>query len=108
MACYGTFQTNFCEKIHPHPIRGFQEAQDMNAEPQTRCITKLVREGDLAADVDVLVVDRDDLFEEGPYLPSEEAKKLDAVRRALRNGDIRAASRLARRVYALKPVDAEE
>ena len=79
-----------------------------NGRTHNRQFVKLVREGDLAADVDVQVIERDDLFEEGSYLPPEEAKKLDAVRRALRSGDIRAASRLARRVYSLKPVDAGE
>ena len=34
----------------------------MNAEPQVRHITKLVREGNLAADVEVRVVERYDLF----------------------------------------------
>ena len=79
-----------------------------NGRTHNRQFVELVREGDLAADVDVQVIDRDDLFEEGPYLPPEEVKKLDAVRRALRSGDICTASRLARRVYALKPVDAGE
>ncbi len=80
----------------------------MNAESQIRHITKLVRKGELAADVEVRVVERYDLFAGGSYLPPEEAKKLDAVRRALRAGDIGTASRLAKRVYALKPVSAKE
>ena len=79
----------------------------MNAEPQVRHITKLVREGDLAADVDVRVVENKEGIVEGPCLPPEEAKKLDTVRRALRNGDIRTASRLARRVYTLTPVESQ-
>ncbi len=80
----------------------------MKTEPQVRHITKLVREGDLVADVDVRVVENEGSIVEGPCLPPEEAKKLDAVRRALRAGDIRLASRLARRVYALRPVEAKE
>ena len=80
----------------------------MNAEPQVRHITKLVREGELAADVEVRIVENEGGVVEGPCLPPAEAKKLDAVRRALRAGDIRTASRLARRVYTLKPVEAKE
>ena len=69
---------------------------------------KLVREGDLAADVEVRLIESDAGITEGPCLPPAEAKKLDAVRRALRAGDIRTVSRLARRVYALRPVEAME
>jgi len=80
----------------------------MNVQPQVRHITKLVREGDLAADVEVRLIESDAGIAEGPCLPPAEAKKLDAVRRALRAGDIRTASGLARRVYALRPVEAKE
>ena len=80
----------------------------MNVQPQVRHITKLVREGDLAADVEVRLIESDGGITEGPCLPPSEAKKLDAVRRALRAGDIHTASRLARRVYALRPVEAKE
>lgn len=79
----------------------------MESHKHIRQFVKLVREGDLAADVDVRVVERDDLFDGGSYLPPEEAQKLDAVRRALRAGDILTASRLARRVYALTPVESQ-
>jgi len=79
----------------------------MNAEPQVRHITKLVREGNLAADVEVRVVENGQGIVEGPCLPPEEAKKLDAVRHALRAGDICTASRLARHVYALRPVETQ-
>ena len=80
----------------------------MNAEPQVRHITKLVREGELAADVEVRVVESEQGIVEGTCLPPEEAKKLDAVRRALRAGDIGTAFRLAKRIYALKPVSTNE
>jgi len=80
----------------------------MNVHAPTRKIVKLVREGNLAADVEVRVVEGDDLFTDGPYLPPEEAKKLDTVRHALRNGDIKTATHLAKRVYALEPVKAGE
>jgi hypothetical protein len=63
--------------------------------------TKFVREGSYGAEVDV------ELIEEGngwsPYLSLDDARKLDAVREALRRGDLEAASRLAR-VFTLTPV----
>ena len=63
--------------------------------------TKLVHEGGYAAEVDVELI----YTEEGwsPYLSVEDADKLDEVRKALRQGDVNAAARLAR-VYALTPV----
>ena len=67
-----------------------------------KATTKLVREGDLVAEVDVEVLE-----EEGgwsPYLSVPDATKLDEVRVALRSGDIRRASRLADRVYRLTPI----
>jgi hypothetical protein len=68
----------------------------------TKATKKLVREGDLAAEVEVHLLD-----EEGgwaPYLSLDDASKLDDVRTALRAGDIKRASRLASRVYRLTPV----
>lgn len=66
--------------------------------------TKLVSAGEYAAEVEV------ELIEEsaegwGPYLSVQDARKLDEVRAALRRGDLRQASRLAR-VYHLTPVAA--
>jgi hypothetical protein len=62
---------------------------------------KLVQEGRYVAEVDV------DLLEDetgwSPYLSPEDAYKLDDVRNALRRGDIRSASNLAR-VFELRPV----
>jgi hypothetical protein len=67
----------------------------------TKRHTKFVREGTYAAEVDV------DLIEDGngwsPYLSLEDARKVDAVREALRRGDIEVASRSAR-VFSLTPV----
>ncbi|MCR4339806.1 MAG: hypothetical protein NUW01_07970 [Gemmatimonadaceae bacterium] len=64
--------------------------------------TKLVREGDLVAEVGIEL-----LGEKGgwsPYLSVRDATRLDEVRLALRSGDVREASRLADRVYRLTPV----
>jgi hypothetical protein len=67
----------------------------------TRPSTKLVREGKFAAEVTV------DLIEEqggwSPYLSASDATKLDDMRRALRDGDLAAASRLGR-VFELTPL----
>ena len=63
--------------------------------------TKLVREGQYAAEVDVELIEADDGW--SPYLSVDDARKLDAVREALRRGDIQGASRQGR-VFSLTPV----
>ena len=63
--------------------------------------TKLVREGQFAAEVEVELIEAGDGW--SPYLSLDDAHKLDEVREALRRGDISAASRLAR-VYSLTPI----
>ncbi len=62
---------------------------------------KLVHEGQYVAEVEVEVIDTDLAW--SPYLSLEDAYKLDDVRSALRRGDLKAASALAR-VYSLTPV----
>jgi hypothetical protein len=64
--------------------------------------TKLIHEGEYVAKVEVEMIDTDSGW--SPYLPLEDAQKLDDVREALRKGDLKAASGLAR-IYTLKPVD---
>jgi hypothetical protein len=66
---------------------------------------KLVREGAYIAEVDVTLIETD--HEWSPYISAADTRKLDAVRLALRNGDIAAAAKLAR-VYELKPIAAAE
>jgi len=53
------------------------------------------------AEVDVDLVEADGGW--SPYLSLDDAYRLDDVREALRRGDLKAASRLAR-VYTLTPV----
>ena len=65
--------------------------------------TKLIHEGEYVAKVDVELIDTETGW--SPYLLLEDAQKLDDVREALRKGNLKAASRLAR-IYTLKPVDA--
>jgi len=65
---------------------------------------RLVREGDLVAEVDVQLVEAQGGW--APYLSLEDASKLDDVREALRAGDVKRASQLASRLYRLMPVEA--
>jgi hypothetical protein len=62
---------------------------------------KLVHEGEYVAEVDVELVYTDE--GRSPYLSLDDAYKLDDVRDALRRGDVKSASRLAK-VYTLTPV----
>jgi hypothetical protein len=65
---------------------------------------KLVREGDLVAEVNVNLIEAESGWT--PYLSLDDAYRLDDVREALRAGDVQRASRLASRVYRLTPVTA--
>lgn len=70
----------------------------------TKATQKLVREGNLAAEVEVTLIEAEGSW--APYLSRDDAYKLDDVREALRAGDVKRASRLATRVYRLTPVTA--
>jgi hypothetical protein len=72
----------------------------MNTKPSQR----LVRAGDLVAEVDVHLVEAEGGW--SPYLSLDDAYRLDDIREALRAGDIKRASSLASRVYRLTPVSA--
>jgi hypothetical protein len=63
--------------------------------------TKLIHEGQYAAEVDVELIESAEGW--APYLSLEDAHKLDAVREALRQGEIKRASQLAR-IFKLTPV----
>jgi len=65
--------------------------------------TKLIHEGEYVAKVDVELMDADEGW--FPYLSLDDARKLDDVREALRKGDLKRATRLAR-IYTLRPVAA--
>jgi hypothetical protein len=80
-------------------VARFYETQDT----MTRSKIELVREGKYAAEVPVELIE-----EEGgwsPYLSLEDARKLEAVRLALRKGDIAEASKYGR-VFELMPISA--
>jgi hypothetical protein len=67
----------------------------------TRTQTKIIHEGDYMAEVQVELTYTD--HDWSPYLSLTEAQKLDQLRLALRQNDIKTASGLAR-VYHLTPV----
>ena len=66
-----------------------------------RLQTKLIREGQYAAEVDVQLIDADEGW--SPYLSLEDAERLDEVRKALLREDIKRAFELAR-VFELTPI----
>ncbi len=68
---------------------------------KTRHHAKLVHEGEYVAEVDVALIESDAGW--APHLSLDDAYKLDDVRNALRRGDLKAASHLAR-IFALTPV----
>ena len=63
--------------------------------------TKFIHEGEYVAEVDVELIDTDEGW--SPYLSLEDAQKLDDVREAFRNGNVKSAGRFAR-VFTLTPV----
>ena len=69
----------------------------------TRTRNKLIHEGKYAAEVSVELIEDDTAW--SPYLSPEDVRKLDAVRLALRRGDIAAAAKHGR-VFELLPVSA--
>jgi hypothetical protein len=66
-----------------------------------RRYTKLVHEGQYVAQVEIELIDTGEGW--SPYLSLEDAQKLDDVREALRQHDLRAAERLGR-IFTLTPV----
>jgi len=67
----------------------------------TRNYTKFVYEKEYVAEVDIELIETETSW--SPYLSLNDASKLDKVREALRQGNIKSASRLAR-VFTLTPV----
>ncbi len=71
---------------------------------RTKQSVELVKEGDFVAEVPVELLYDD--HEWSPYLSPSDLQRLDAVRLALRSGDVRAAAKEAK-VYTLQLVGAE-
>ena len=70
----------------------------------TRKSKEFVHEGKYAAEVAVDLIEDDTAW--SPYLSSDDARKLDTVRLALRRGDIAEAAKHGR-VFELTPVAAK-
>jgi len=70
----------------------------------TRKSKKLIHEGKYAAEVSVDLIEDDTTW--SPYLSPDDARKLDAVRLALRHGDIVEAAKYGR-IFELTPVAAK-
>ncbi len=68
-----------------------------------RTITRLVREGDFLAEVELTWIDGENDW--SPHLSVEDIRKLDGVRLALRRGALKTAAKHAR-VYQLTPIAA--
>lgn len=67
--------------------------------------TKMIHEGKYIAEVEVeLINTKDDDW--APYLSLDDALKIDAIREALRNGNITKAKKSANRLYILSEVAA--
>jgi hypothetical protein len=69
----------------------------------TKKYSKLIREGDYVAMVDIELIYTEDDW--SPYLSLSDAQKLDDVRVALQNYDFKSAAKLAH-VFKLMPVAA--
>jgi len=63
--------------------------------------TKFVHVGQYVAEVDVELIDMNKGW--SPYLSLDDAYKLDDIRDALQQGDVKSAARLAR-VFTLTPI----
>lgn len=80
-------------------VGGFHEAEAM-----TRDSKEFIHEGNYAAEVPVELIEDETAW--SPYLSPQDVHKLDAVRVALRQGDIAEASKYGR-VFALTPLGAK-
>jgi hypothetical protein len=70
----------------------------------TRKRTKVIHEGKYAAEVSIELIEDDTAW--SPYLSPDDVRKLDALRLALRRGDVAEASKHGK-VFELTPVTAK-
>jgi len=73
------------------------------AVTRSKIESRIVREADLVAEVQIELEYAD--HEWSPFIKPADVEKLDAVRRALRVGDVREATKHAK-VYRLMPINA--
>lgn len=67
----------------------------------TKTQTKLIRQGNYIAEIDITLTYTDSDW--SPYLSLQEAQKLDHLRQALQQDDLKAAGQLAR-IYQLTAI----
>jgi hypothetical protein len=67
----------------------------------TKTQTKIIRQGEYIAEIEITLTYTDEDW--SPYLSLPEAEKLDNLRLALQNNDLKTATQLAR-IYHLTPV----
>lgn len=68
----------------------------------TRTRTKLIHEGKYAAEVQVELIEDETAW--SPYLSPDDVRRLDAVRLALKRGDVETAAKFGR-VFELTPIE---
>jgi len=78
-------------------VERFHETENL----MTRKTIKLIHQGRYAAEIPIELIEDDTGW--SPYLSVEDATKLDAVRTALREGDVAAAAKFGR-VFELVPL----
>ena len=78
-------------------VERFHETENL----MTRRTIKLIHQGRYAAEIPIELIEDDTGW--SPYLSVEDATKLDAVRNALREGDIAASAKYGR-VFELVPL----
>jgi len=78
-------------------VERFHETENL----MTRRTIKLIHQGRYAAEIPIELIEDDTAW--SPYLSVEDATKLDAVRDALKEGDVAAAAKYGR-VFELVPV----
>jgi hypothetical protein len=78
-------------------VERFHETENL----MTRRTVKLIHQGRYAAEIPVELIDDDTGW--SPYLSVEDATTLDAVRKALREGDVMSAAKYGR-VFELVPL----
>lgn len=77
--------------------RGFKSEKMM----ETSTKTKRIYVGDVMAEIDVAMSDEPEAW--GPHIDPSELDRIDQLRRALKSGDLKAASEPAR-LYSVKPL----
>jgi hypothetical protein len=87
--------------LHERNLQANFESHQNPETMNTKTQTKLIRQGDYIAEIDITLTYTDSDW--SPYLSLQEAQKLDHLRQALQQDDLQAAGQLAR-IYQLTPI----